>query len=854
MRCALRPRFDPPALPVFAALVVSLWPTLAPGQSERFVRGRHMLPESSQSAFLGDASAADFDGDGEVDVVVAGSELAVWMGAGAGLFVEGFSDDSIVTTYEDVCVLDADGNGTLDLALAVLASCNPGGPDCAFGENELWSGDGTGGFVDVSAGTPGDADGRTRAVVAGDLSGDGHPDLVWGNDLHDPFGGPAVGGVDVVWTNDGLGGFVASQPFVARPTRTLALADVDGDGHLDLYAGDSRSRLFLNDGAGNLVESAQVLPETEEPSDAVFLDVDQNGSLDLVVAYDTNTDDVRLFRNTGGLFAHDAAALPAFEARDVAAADFDGDGVPDLLANGRFEVRLLSNDGGGVFTTLGSLPGTGVDALPARESLAEDLDGDGDADVLLVAGSGSQVFLGDDSGGMTRVTNRVPWEPGFPAGARLFDADGDGDLDAAVVHGPSSRSDLFLNDGAGAFARGGPDDWNDTSGMTDLDVGDMDEDGDLDLVAPDVFNEFEAGLYTNVAGSFTRSFPFPGTAGARFVAVADLGGNGRTDVVLGAVVGPQAFQNDGGGAFSDASSLFPAGAFAHGDLVFGDYQNDGDPDLFVAGPFGQRRLYRNDAGSFADASGVLPSFPAHSRALGLGDVDGDGELDVLVGTGSNAASPPNGLFLSDGLGGFVDASGNLPALAQRTTAVLVQDFDSDGDGDVFFVNEFGNTLFDNDGSGLFVDASAGLPAVVLRGKAGSAGDLDDDGDADVFVGSTMGPDVLFNTARGQLAEGLPARIGQDVPLVIRGPASGSWWVLYSPDTLRIQVGTLGILRLGTVGLELVGSGALDAGGQAQLDAPVPDDVALIGTTLYIQSLLAPPLRLGNLETVVPGGF
>ena len=241
-----------------------------------------------------------------------------------------------------VAVLDYDGDGFEDLFVADGV------------RSILYRNDGSGRFTDVTSAAglvkPSGRDLAATGVAAGDVDGDGYPDLV----VTDAFG-PAR-----LFHNRGNRTFeeatAASGVAVAGNARSAAFADVDGDGDLDLFvcvtgdyygqmpdppydANDGRpNHLYLNDGRGHFTDATAAwgLAETSRWSlTALFADYDGDGRTDLLVTNDFGLKN--LYRNEGGRF-RDVTKPAGAEARAYgmsgAWADFDGDGRLDLYTTG----------------------------------------------------------------------------------------------------------------------------------------------------------------------------------------------------------------------------------------------------------------------------------------------------------------------------------------------------------------------------------------------------------------------------------------------------------------------------------------------------------------------------------------
>ena len=244
-----------------------------------------------------------------------------------------------------VAVLDFDGDGAEDLFVGDGV------------RSILYRNDGHGHFTDVTerAGlaSSGVAGIPATGVAAGDVDGDGYPDLA----VTDAFGPTRL------FRNRGDGTFVeitASSGVVTPvPTRSLAFADVDGDGNLDLFvcgtgdyygqmpdppfdANDGRRNfLFLGDGKGRFRDVSAawgVAKPTRWSLSCLFADFDGDGRPDLVVTNDFGLKN--LYRNVDGKRFEDVTARAGVEDRgygmSAAWGDFDGDGRPDLYTTGTY--------------------------------------------------------------------------------------------------------------------------------------------------------------------------------------------------------------------------------------------------------------------------------------------------------------------------------------------------------------------------------------------------------------------------------------------------------------------------------------------------------------------------------------
>ena len=406
----------------------------------------------------------------------------------------------------------------------------------------------------------------------------------------------------------------------------------------------------------------------------------------------------------------------------------------------------------------------------------------------------------------------------FGAGVALVDVDGDGDLDAYLTNGGTGQESngaapadaLFLNDGAGHFTDG-----TEAAGLGDrlwsygVTAADYDGDGDADLY---VTNHGPNRLYRNDGGTFVDVASELGVADARWSTGArffDFDRDGDLDLYvanhiafdrasvaaqglredyfdlevyygpLGLDPAPDAlYRQESDGTFTDVSlesGIAARPLFAFQVVTF-DWDRDGWPDLYVANDSTPNVLWHNRRdGTFEDVAlgcGVALSSagsPQAGMGVAVGDFDGDGREDLYV---TNFSEDYFTLYRGGERGIFRDVTtrANLyrPTLHALGWAAFLEDFDADGDLDLFAANghvfpqvdRLGrrtryrqrNQLFENLSGGRFrLPPDGGGPglAVEAASRGAAVGDVDGDGDRDVLVGNLDGPPtLLLNESRG----------------------------------------------------------------------------------------------------------
>jgi FG-GAP-like repeat len=223
------------------------------------------------------------------------------------------------------------------------------------------------------------------------------------------------------------------------------------------------------------------------------------------------------------------------------------------------------------------------------------------------------------------------------------------------------------------------------------------------------------------------------------------------------------FLNDGTGVFSDVSATHLPAAVANSTKAdFGDVDGDGDLDAIVAN-LGREQLLINVGGRFIDGSSQLPPSPPFLQDITadarFADLDGDDDLDILLSNENPFNPSPTGggqnrLLINDGTGVFSDqTAARLPVANDQTGAMLPGDIDGDGDLDVLVLNRGQDVVLINDGSGVYTNETAErFPVTTDTSRNGGLADLDGDGDLDLVVANSRNePVALYLNDRGVFA-------------------------------------------------------------------------------------------------------
>ncbi len=434
---------------------------------------------------------------------------------------------------------------------------------------------------------------------------------------------------------------------------SLKLADWDNDQDVDvLYFSQDQGFIYwqANDGAGNFGPQQALLPGIS----GFFLgDLNHDGLPDIINILDIDPDPnvnqlvFQWYPNDG--MGHVSAPQlidmgNAAAASEPAVADIDADGDSDLVwVNDSLKLFSLLNDGVGNFAP--------VEVLASDSNLYQtrlqilDFDGDGDLDIFPegLNYGGLAYFPNDGTGHFGPAIWVSPDSASYRYPFSVADFSGDGLPDILSADGVYNIV-LLTNQGIGQkFAKLVFQSYDLNQ---DLTAGDMDGDGDMDVL------RIGGGLtwMQNLgAGNFAPPDNFYPVAVPIVIASADLDGNGLNDYLIGDDISHRSdwFPNLGNGQFGPKKNI-GTGLFGTEQIIPADMDNDGDLDILTNELIDNRtQWFANDgAGNFGSGQTLWTSptfgffYPSNIFAR---DFDNDGDTDVLT---------PEKLLFNDGVGHF----------------------------------------------------------------------------------------------------------------------------------------------------------------------------------------------------------
>jgi hypothetical protein len=404
---------------------------------------------------------ADVNGDGKADIISSnadGGDATILLGNGDGtVSVPSIGYATGGFPYQPAIAADFNGDGNIDLVM----------PNLQFSLVFL-KGYGDGTFysaLDYYSPLPsGDEYGVT--VATGDFNGDGNPDFVLGNCCS------GQAGITVFLSrSDGslLPGVNYVSPNASQELQYVAVADFNQDGNLDIAAADSDNsavQIFtgVGDGTFTLGPSMASGQSEDQPEGIVVADFNHDGFPDIAVAnINDGTQDVGVLLNdgTGNFLAAVTYNLSnSFNDVGIAAVDLNNDGNPDLVIPITYgaAVAILLGNPDGTFQTEADL------SIPSTEPFAVavgDFNGDGKPDLAVTltqdSTNGVAVALGNGDGTFqTPVIDQASlqnstFEPPLPAYIETVDVDGDGHLDLVYTNSLYATVGVLFGVGDGTF-------------------------------------------------------------------------------------------------------------------------------------------------------------------------------------------------------------------------------------------------------------------------------------------------------------------------------------------------------------------------------------------------------------------
>jgi hypothetical protein len=585
-------------------------------------------------------------------------------------------------------------------------------------------------------------------AILGDIEGDGDLDIIT----------PGL-----IYINNNSGIFTSTISFAVNLEyiADIAVGDIDNDSDIDIligYGNDTSADIYLNNkgvfsaerkfGAGGIV-------------DLGLVDINNDGFLDIVSSSNDRQSSIYISDNgyfqIGAPSCENVSKVHCFgngteNHRSLSLDDMDGDGDVDIIVGCEGSDIIYKNDGQGIFNVKYYFHQSNDDTSAIATG---DLDGDNDIDIVAgnfndnTNGQADLIFIND---GMGEFSEPRYLDQGRTKMIDLADVDSDGDDDIVIARW-YNQTKVYYNDGSGFFGTTENIGANDDP-MEYAIAGDINEDSHIDLI---VHHGSINTLYlNNGSGEYFKKKSFSNGEFTTSVVLADIDGDADLDTIAGKRMSrSMIYLNDGSGR-STETRMFGLEGLDTYTIAVSDINNDGDSDI-IAGTSKGVLVYENNNLDINTYSIISYQYSI-SDTLVVGDMNGDMIKDVVIGRLNGYSS----IYINQGDVDFSD-----PYLINQSSNnisdMVVVDIDRDNDNDIVSsrLNQ-PHTIYINNGSGIF-DTMRSYGTPVNKFTTLAIGDVNADTYPDIAIASNGGQNVLYlnQWLTGTFAE-VPFGTGEDL--------------------------------------------------------------------------------------------
>ena len=630
--------------------------------------------------------AMDLDKDGDIDVLSTaaasnGDEVTWWENDGTPSN-GGWTERTIDSDFQEawyVRAADIDEDGDIDV---VAAGKGAGGTN---GKIKWYQNDGAADPSWTAVLIDSNIDGA-MCVRAVDIDGDGDLDVL----------GAAEGPGDLIawWENDGTpSGAGWTQNNIETSfdeAHSVYGVDLDRDGDMDVIGtaggNDDEISWWENDGSESFTKN--VIDTTYNGAWGIYpKDIDLDGDID-ILSTATTADDLTWWENDGSQNFDENVIKGDFDgARNVYAADVDTDGDIDILAVANIDDDITWWENTATFSFDPSWTASDIDtnADGAYAIFAADMDNDGDMDIVSASYTDDTIAWYENNGAANPSWSaaNIATNVDGAIDIHVTDLDSDGDLDIVSVSDNDEIIAWFENDGATdpSWSKSTID-TRDDEWPSAVYAGDMDNDGDIDIVVAS-YNDDTISWYEN-DGASDPSWSYGSIAtsadGAYDVFVIDMDNDGDLDILSAARIDDTIalYTNDGASDPSWSATDITTSADGATSVFAADMDNDGDIDILSASKDDDTIAWYENAGGFWPASAITTSAD-YAEAVFAADMDNDGDMDIIS---ASANDDTIAWYENNGASDPSWTASDIATSADYATAIFVADMDNDGDLDI----------------------------------------------------------------------------------------------------------------------------------------------------------------------------
>ncbi len=596
-------------------------------------------------------AVGDLNNDDRLDIVVANfgsNNVGVVLGCGNGTFYNQITySTGAASGPHSIAISDLNNDTRIDIVVANSGSNNVG----------IFVGYGDGTFSDQITYFTG-YDSRPSSIAVGDFNDDNRPDIIVAN---------FEANIISLFLNYGNGTFSSRVITFSTGSnsgpRSIITGDFNNDSRIDVVVGKflaDNLGVFLGYGNGSF--SNQTTYSTgigSRPWSVAVGDLNDDGRTDITVAYyGTGNIGILIGYGNGSFTIQQTmtttiASMPA----SVAVGDFNSDGRLDItVANSESSnVGIFLGDGNGTFSSQ-TIYSNGV--MSGSDGIAVgDFNNDNQLDIVIAnaEANNTSIFLGYGNG---TFSSRIIFSTGnnsVPIAVAVGDFNNDDRLDIAVANFGTSNVGVLLGCGNGTFQSQVIYSTGYNSQIFSIAIGDFDNDNRLDIVVTNYFDG-NIGVFQGYGdGTFSSqtTYAIDSWGGPTYVAVGDLNNDGRLDIVVVLMFDYSiiVFLGNGDGTFSRQLMYSTGSASQPNVCVLGDVNNDHRLDAVISNVFNDEItiLLGNGDGSFSHRTSYSTGVGSYPISIASGDFNNDGALDIVE---ANYYTNTIGVFL-----GFIYISG-----------------------------------------------------------------------------------------------------------------------------------------------------------------------------------------------------
>ena|GEM_PF-899558 len=462
--------------------------------------------------------------------------------------------------------------------------------------------------------------------------------------------------------------------------------------------------------------------------------------------------------------------------RALHANDIDGDGDIDILSPSAasFEGIILYENIGDDEFKFNFLSFDWFSGSGGSHSIhSTDIDEDGDIDIF-ATGSASLTWLEND-GAEHFTPHYLDYNLGYNNDVKSSDFDQDGDEDLILAVGGENRLTIFLNDGDESFTQ--KHIINGEYDVQEIYLDDIDSDGDIDIACASNDDDSVYWMENQGSNNFTYHLVASNAYGAHGVFIKDVDSDGDKDILSASSDNAADkiawYENNGNENFVER--IVSTNAESAFSVFAEDVDSDGDIDILSASYWDDKIAWYENNGNQNFSEHIITNQADAATLVIAVDVDGNNSIDIISASSRDSKIA---WYKNDGNESFVEKIVSTSAHASEN--ISMADIDNDGDNDFVGISHAVAAWYENKGSNNFErhNLATNIPEIATSPpeKCSGAIDLDFDGDTDIILGFTNRLSWLQNDGNQNFSENIIINNSQRVEYLQIGDFNndGDW--------------------------------------------------------------------------------